>query len=317
MPAQAAPFRQLPGDGSAPARAFWTQADDGVTLRLGHWRAATDSRGSILLFPGRTEYIEKYSSVASDLTTAGYDVLVIDWRGQGLSDRLLPDTRMGHVVQFADYQRDVVEMIVAATDLALPRPWHLLAHSMGGCIGLAALHQDLPVASAAFSAPMWGINLRPMSHGVAVGLAYLAGRLGHGGRLAPGSGGGAMGTYVLDESFGANLLTEDAGEWCRMVRQAAAWPDITIGGASFDWVGKALNECLRLSRLSSPDVPALVSLGSREKIVSPGAIRDRVARWPGASLMTVDGALHEIMMCRPDRRAAFMSAALRLFASSP
>ena len=134
-----------------------------------------------------------------------------------------------------------------------------------------------------------------------------------GGRLAPGSGGGAIGTYVLDECFNANLLTEDADQWCRMVREAAAWPDMTLGGASFDWVGKALNECLRLSRMASPDLPALISLGSGEKIVSPTAIRDRAARWPAASLMEVEGAMHEVMMCRPDRRAAFLSAALDLF----
>ena len=41
------------------------QADDGVTLRLAHWPAASDSRGGVLLFPGRTEYIEKYSGIAA------------------------------------------------------------------------------------------------------------------------------------------------------------------------------------------------------------------------------------------------------------
>lgn len=312
MRGQPAPFRQLPGDPRRPAQAFWTQADDGVTLRLALWPAATGSRGSVLLFPGRTEYIEKYAGVAQFLTDAGYDVLSIDWRGQGLSGRLLGDARLGHVGQFADYQRDVVELVVAAADLDLPRPWHLLSHSMGGCIGLAALHDGLPVASAAFSAPMWGINLRQMPHGVAIGIAYLAGRLGRAGRPAPGSG-SALGTYVLDESFSANLLTADPDEWCRMLREAAAWPNMTLGGASYGWVGKALNECLRLSRLDSPDIPALASLGGQERIVSSSAIRDRMARWPGATLMEVPEARHEIMMCTPERRAAFLSAALTLF----
>ncbi|MCZ0962274.1 alpha/beta fold hydrolase [Paracoccus benzoatiresistens] len=291
------------------------QADDGVKLRLAHWAAAADNRGSVLLFPGRTEYIEKYAGIAQSLNASGYQVLSIDWRGQGLSARLLPDARLGHVGQFSDYQRDVVEMVVAATDMSMPRPWHLLAHSMGGCIGLEALHQGLPVESAAFSAPMWGINLRQMPHGVAVGMAYLAGRLGRGGRPAPGSG-GALGTYVLDESFSANLLTADPDEWCRMVREAAAWPDLTLGGASFDWVGKALNECLRLSRLGSPDLPALASLGGGERVVSAAAIRDRVARWPHATLLEIPEVRHEIMMCTPDHRAAFLSAALSLFTST-
>lgn len=312
MQAQQAPFRQLPGDTSRPAQAFWVRADDGKRLRLAHWAAGADSRGGVLLFPGRTEYVEKYAGVAQSLNAGGYHVLAVDWRGQGLSDRLLPDARLGHVGQFSDYGRDVAEVVRTATAMDLPRPWHLLAHSMGGCIGLAALHRGLPVASAAFSAPMWGINLRQMPHGVAVGIAYLAGRLGRGARPAPGSG-GALGTYVLDESFSANLLTADPDEWCRMVREAAAWPDLTLGGASFDWVGKALNECLRLSRLKSPVLPALASLGGQEKVVSPAAIRERLARWPGARLLEIPDVRHEILMCTPDHRAAFLSAVLSLF----
>lgn len=310
-----APFRQLPGDNSRPADAFWVTADDDVRLRLALWHSASDQvRGSILLFPGRTEYIEKYAPIAQRLNAEGYEVLAIDWRGQGLSARLQSDPRPGHVGEFSDYQRDVVEMIVAATERNLPKPWHLLAHSMGGCIGLAALHGDLPVASAVFSAPMWGINLRQMPHGVALGIAYLAGRLGRGGQSAPGSG--ASGTYLLDEAFSANLLTSDPDVWCRLLREAVAWPDLTLGGASFHWVSRALNECVRLDRLPSPNLPMTVSLGSEEKVVSGAAIRARAAEWPGARLLVVDGARHEVMMDVAARRDQFIQAALERFDSA-
>lgn len=312
---ETAPFHQLPGDDSRPAHAFWVTAEDGVRLRLGLWRSDAERlRGTVLLFPGRTEYIEKYAPVAQRLNAEGYEVLAIDWRGQGMSDRLQDDPRPGHVREFSDYQLDVVEMVVAATDLDLPQPWHLLAHSMGGCIGLAALHGDLPVASAVFSAPMWGINLRQMPHGIALGVAYLAGRLGHGGRSAPGSGAG--GNYMLDESFSANLLTGDIDEWCRMLREAAAWPDLTIGGASYNWVSRALNECSRLAQLESPDVPMTVSLGREEKIVSATAIRERVARWPDAHLLEIERARHEVLMDAPELQEQFYKAALARFAGA-
>ncbi|MDO5646406.1 alpha/beta fold hydrolase [Paracoccus sp. (in: a-proteobacteria)] len=309
-----APFHQLPGDSCAPARAFWVRADDGVRLRLALW-AADDPRGTVLLFPGRTEYVEKYAAVARDLNAAGWSVLAIDWRGQGMSDRLQPDPRPGHIGEFSDYQRDIVEMVVAANDLNLPRPWNLLAHSMGGCIGLAALHGGLDVARAAFSAPMWGINLRPLQQGLALGIAYLAGRMGRGGRSAPGSSRSPR-TYLLDEAFSTNLLTSDVDIWARLLREAATWPDLTIGGASFDWVAKALNECTRLSQMPAPPIPALISLGGDEKIVSPQAIRDRAAAWPDARLLNIPGARHEILMERPPLRAAFMDAMLSHFAAS-
>ncbi|AUH63238.1 alpha/beta fold hydrolase [Paracoccus zhejiangensis] len=310
-----APFHSLPGDHLPPAEAFFVTADDGVQLRLAHWPTTRRTpRGSVLLFPGRTEYVEKYTGVAARLNAAGLSVLSIDWRGQGLSGRLQNDPRPGHVRDFADYQRDVVEMVLAATELDLPRPWHLLAHSMGGCIGLAALYNELPVETAAFSAPMWGINLRQMPHGVALGMAYLAGRLGHGGRAAPGSG--AAGTYLLDESFSANLLTHDAPTWARLVCEAAAWPELTIGGASFDWVAKALNECTRLAGLDSPGCPVLITLGDGEKIVSGAAIRDRAARWPGSELLELARCRHEAMMESPDVQERFYDALLRHYGAA-
>ena len=55
--------------------------------------------------------------------------------------------------------------------LALPRPWRLLAHSMGGTIGLRALTRGVPVAAAVFSAPMWGIRVGRMSDALGVRLA--------------------------------------------------------------------------------------------------------------------------------------------------
>ncbi|WP_243698692.1 alpha/beta fold hydrolase [Paracoccus alkanivorans] len=307
-----APFHQLPGDPLTPGSAFWVKAEDGVRLRLALWRCETiDPVGAVLLFPGRTEYIEKYAAFARQLTDSGYEVLAIDWRGQGLSDRLIDDPRPGHIGKFTDYQRDVIEMVVAASRVDLPKPWHLLAHSMGGCIGLAALADELPVASAVFSAPMWGIESHGLPRPAVLAVASLASRLGFGERPAPGTG--AKGSYFIDEAFGSNLLTHDLGEWTRLLHEAAAWPDLTIGGASFHWLGEALRECTRLAQMPSPDLPMTVSLGDGEKIVSAEAIRNRAGRWDDARLLEFEHCRHEIMMETPDLRERFLDAALRQF----
>ena len=131
-------------------QAFWIHTRDKRRCRLGLWRAATP-KGTIIIFPGRTEYIEKYASIAADFVARDYNTVTIDWRGQGLADRALPDRLKGHVADFAEYQRDHAALIEAMTALALPKPWSLLAHSMGGCIGLRALHDGLPVATGVVS----------------------------------------------------------------------------------------------------------------------------------------------------------------------
>ena len=302
-----APFHQLPECTESLPEAYWVSTDDNLRLRIALWRAK-DAHATVLLFPGRTEYCEKYAPVAADLTRAGLNVLTIDWRGQGMADRMQDDPRPGHIEDFALYQLDAVAMIEAAAGLDLPDPWHLLAHSMGGTIGLAALLNGLPVASAAFSAPMWGINHAPMPRSIAMGLSNAAGRLKRGGRAALGTGG--SGTYVMDEPFRNNLLTSDSDAWARLLREAAHWPELTLGGASYRWISQSLTECARLESLASPDLPVMVSLGSRERVISGPAIRKRVANWPDANLIEIEGGQHEVLFDTPPRRAQFLDAFL-------
>lgn len=135
--ADPAPYRADLAEGPDTS-AFWLRTSDGVRLRIAH---APDNqrKGTVFLLPGRTEYIEKYGHTAHDFVGAGFDVLSIDWRNQGLSDRLAPDAMVGHVDRFADFQKDWAAMRSFAAQNDLPKPWYMLAHSMGGCIGLRAL----------------------------------------------------------------------------------------------------------------------------------------------------------------------------------
>lgn len=175
----AAPFLTDAAHGPDGARALWIQSVDGKRLRIGHYPAAADTpvRGTVLLFPGRTEYIEKYGRTAADLAAGGYHTVTIDWRGQGLSDRLLDDARTGHVDVFDDYQRDADALMEWVKAEGLPQPWHLIGHSMGGCIGLRSLMNRLPVASAVFTGPMWGIRISPVMRPAAWALSWGARRL--------------------------------------------------------------------------------------------------------------------------------------------
>ena len=296
---QPAPYRQLPGDTLPPARAFWLRAADGVRLRASLW-GEDDARRTVLLFPGRSEYAEKYAPAAVRFTAAGFAVLAIDWRGQGASARLLQDPRLGHVGQFAEYQTDVDALTQAAELLGLPRPWHLLAHSMGGCIGLRSLLRGLPVASAAFSSPMWGIRVSSLPPRIgdrlANGLATAARRAGRSGRSTSGP------SSVLDIAFSGNLLTGNVMEYTRFMREAVAWPELQLGAATWGWLGAAMAECRALAALPSPSLPSLITVSGREALVLPGAIRRRAAAWSGATLLELPQACHEALFEGPDIR---------------
>ncbi len=304
-----APFFHAVADAPADPVVRWVEAADSTRLRLAAWSPARP-RGTVLLFPGRTEYIEKYGRVARVFTGAGYAVASIDWRGQGLSPRVPDDKRLGHVEDFAEYQVDVAALVDFAEARALPRPWFLVAHSMGGCIGLRALHEGLPVRAAAFSSPMWGIRIEWHKFATAWILGLIAPHIGLGQRLTPDTD---IEHIVVTGPFEGNDITTDREMWDYMKAQTDAHPELALGGPTLAWLGAALVEARRLTRMPAPAIPALAHLAGNERIVRPRPIRRLMARWPDGRLHLAEGAEHEIMMERPAIRKAFFDQTLALF----
>ena len=63
---------------------------DKLRLRFARWEPTRGPvRGTVCLFQGRGEFIEKYFEVIADLRRRGFAVATMDWRGQGGSERLL------------------------------------------------------------------------------------------------------------------------------------------------------------------------------------------------------------------------------------
>ncbi|MEL6889295.1 MAG: alpha/beta hydrolase [Pseudomonadota bacterium] len=292
MTLQAAPLYTDIGASSAEGAAYWLTASDGVRIRIGVW-GAQSSAGSVLLFCGRTEYVEKYAIIADELLQRGYATVVIDWRGQGLADRLLDNPNIGHVNDFADYQLDVAAVLDTTRALSLPEPLYLLGHSMGGSIGLRALYEGLPVAAAAFSGPMWGIAMAPYLRPVAWGLGRAMPAAGLGNVIAPGT---SQTHYVLASRFEDNTLTRDRAMWTMMQDQLKAHPELALGGPSVTWLRKALDDTNALAALPSPDIPCITFMGDNERIVHVPRVHERMNNWPGSTLHIIENAEHEVMM---------------------
>ncbi len=287
-----APFHSDLSDSPANSRAWWIEADDGLRLRVAHF-PAEQARGTVLLMPGRTEYVEKYGRTAADLTERGYHVLAIDWRGQGLADRMLDEPMAGHVHVFEDYQRDVAAMLQSVGDLGLPRPLHMIGHSMGGCIGLRAVMDGLPVESCVFTGPMWGIRMADPIRPAAWALSWWGKQIGLGHVFTPGT---KPESYVASEPFENNLLTRDREMWDYMKRQVTSVPELQLGGPSLNWLHEALAETRELSRRPSPAQPCLTFLGTNERIVDSSRITSRMEQWPGGQLVQITDGEHEILM---------------------
>ncbi|MFO1141893.1 MAG: alpha/beta hydrolase [Amaricoccus sp.] len=287
-----APFDAEVADAPPGGEGWWLAAADGTRLRAVVWRGG--GAGTALLFPGRTEFAEKYGRVVGELVRRGLAVAVIDWRGQGLSDRHPRDAMLGHVRDFADYQLDVGALLDLAEALGLPTPRFLVAHSMGGCIALRTLVERRDLAGAVFSAPMWGLHLRALTRGIAGTLSAVAGRVGLGDRPMPGT------RRPPALPFAGNVLTSDPEifRWCQ--GQLVRHPELALGGPSLAWTGSALREAREVATGPMPHAPALVLLGSAEVVVSRDDVVRVARRLPQGELVDLAGARHEIFMERPE-----------------
>lgn len=295
--------------GPDPSAAYWAETPDGKRIRLGVW-PSEGARGTVLIFPGRTEYIEKYGPVAAEFASRGLASIAIDWRGQGMADRLLDDPLTGHVDHFTDYQKDVSALMRAARSLNLPRPYFLVAHSMGGAIGLRAVIEGMAVQAAAFTGPMWGIHIAPHMRLPARILSSLMPKLNQGHRLPFGT---TNTPYVLVEPFENNMLTTDAPMYDMMRDQLTAHPELQLGGPSYIWLREALAETAHLAQRAAPSLPCITYVGTNERIVDVPRIHERMDSWKGGQLRVVEGGEHEILMESPELRVPVYDEIANLF----
>ncbi|HWL70758.1 MAG TPA: alpha/beta hydrolase [Geminicoccus sp.] len=277
----------------------------GLRLRCVTWRSDGERRGTVVICNGRTEFVEKYLGVVAELQARRFDIVAFDWRGQGLSDRLLPDRSKGHVESFDDYLDDLRAIMALVDRLALPSPRVMLAHSTGGQVGLRFLH-DHPgaFAGAAMSAPMLGMRFAGIPTAVAVGLVRA---MCAGGRSRDYAFGQGAKPYVY-HAFPENVLTSCEESYLAYRALVDADPELGLGGPTFAWVRAALRS-ITISRqpafLEQIGCPVLLALGDEERVVDPRAIMRAAALLPRAELLQIAGARHEILIERPALRQAF------------
>ena len=117
-----------------------SRSSDGAVLRFARFEPPAGRKGTLCMFPGRAEFIEKYFEVVRDARARGFAVAILDWRGQGLSERALANARKGHVRDFSEYDRDLEAFVKEVVLPDCPPPLFALGHSMGAAVLLRAAY---------------------------------------------------------------------------------------------------------------------------------------------------------------------------------
>src|ERR1700728_1102560 len=208
---------------------------DGVSLRFARWQPPAGRRGTVCLLTGRTEWIEKYFETVRDLRARGFAVAMIDWRGQGLSDRALHDRHKGYVRNFSDYELDLETFMREIVLPDCPPPIFAVGHSMGATVLVRAAHKGRRwFDRTVLIAPMLAIAC-VSSRSMAPTLARVMRLAGLGAMYVPGRN-----TDVMDlRPFAGNILTTDPVRYARNAAVIEAEPALALGGPTVAWVDAA------------------------------------------------------------------------------
>ena len=274
----------------------WFRGAGGLRLRLGFWACARPPRGTVFISPGRSEPIEKYYELIGDLLKRDFYVVVHDWRGQGLSARLLPDRLKCHARSTEEFLDDYQRLLDSFEDRA-PKPWVMVGHSMGAALNLATLVKGEPrIAGAYFTNPMlrmktgrhslWSVNFQTnwqVNHGR--GTDYVP----------------EIFDDPFEHTFEDDALTHDATRYEIWREQLFACPHLAVGSPTWGWLSFALKIGETLLRdknkvLKKVKTPITIICSGDDNLINKQPSKLFAKKLFKGQYIEVAGAEHEILI---------------------
>jgi len=283
------------------------KTSDGAEIRFARWAPPANRKGTVCIFQGRSEYIEKYFETVRDLRQRGFAVATIDWRGQGHSSRRLRDPRKGYVRDFSEYEADIETFIQQIVLPDCPPPFYALAHSMGGAVLLRVAHAGKRwFDRIVLTAPMIDLPGRQTSLPIRFLVKSLR-WIGRGGQYVPG------GTTELTGStpFVNNPVTSDPVRYARNAAIIAEDPTLGLAAPTIAWVDTSFKAMRAFKAIDYPGQirqPVLILAAGADSIVSTPAIEEFSYHMRAGSQIVIAGARHEILQEQDRYREQFWAA---------
>jgi lysophospholipase len=281
---------------------------DGVGLRFARWLPPAGRRGTVCIFQGRGEWIEKYFETVRDLRARGFAVTALDWRGQGLSDRVLSDRRRGYVGDFSEYDTDLETFIREIVLPDCPPPIFAIGHSTGATMLIRAAYRGHRwFDRMVLTAPLIALGGIDYSMGTSAMLIRALDIAGFGTMYVPKHETGV----IESRPFVGNILTSDPVRYARNAAILEAEPALALGAPTVAWTDAAFRAMRALRERGYPArirQPMLIVAAGNDAVVSNTAIEDFASLLRAGSHLVVVGAQHEILMEQDRFRSQFWAA---------
>ena len=277
---------------------------------------------SLIIVPGRGESYLKYQEVIYNFHQLGFNIFIIDHRGQGFSQRLLNNRFKGFVTKFSDYVDDLAHFIDNYV-LPIDKQPYLLAHSMGCAISALYLaQQPNNIKAAVFSSPMFAINLGKLPQSVANGLIHICRFIEH---YIPGESRYFWGQKDQQiKPFAENKISHSKIRYQIYQNLYQQEQAIQLGGVTMQWLLEAyqLTKPLYLS-LAKIKCPIQV-LQAGSDIIVDNTVQNKFCEklhqsnaksCPEGKAVRISGAKHELLFEADEYRKPALTAIINWFES--
>jgi lysophospholipase len=274
----------------------------GTLLRYVYQKQLTTAKNALIVLGGRTEFTEKYVEVFFNLRHLNIAIYSYDHRGQGLSERILPEYNKGYVDRFSDYSEDLKIFINEVVRRGKHQRLFVLCHSMGGAVA-AQFQLKYPgiIGGIVFSAPMFGINTLPLLPSFTEHLATMMVTLGYGKRYIFG---GRADAWKI--KFDGNPLTSDRKRFQRNLKFLENNSLLELGSPTFKWLKESMAACRDIVAKSATcdmgGIPMAVLQGEQDRVVTAAAQSQFSSSIPSRTLHVIGGAKHELLMEEDEKR---------------
>ncbi len=300
---QTAPYLEL-DDYKAPKgiKSYFVSMDDGIKIRVCHWLQKKEkSNGTILLQQGHNEFIEKYFETIQEFIDREYSVICFDWRGQGMSERIINDINKSFITDFKRHDKDLEKILEEIINPFFPKPLIGIGHSMGGCLMLSAFYNHASKFSyGVLSAPMLGFKNENFLRTASSLMNFLKKDTDYLIGSKPNMG--------IETPFEENDLTTDQGRYKRTQMLVRKMPSIRLWGVTNSFA-KAVNKRFKLIRSKNwaekIDLKILIINSLKDRVVYPEKTLEMSKRLKKSIIINFSNCEHEVFMEKDEHRDIF------------
>ena len=271
-------------------------ANDGAHIRWGHTAFNPNAKATIILMPGYTTALDSFAEHLSHWADQDYNVVGIDIRGQGGSDRPLANPEKYWIDDFATYADDISGLLAGEIAPKNDAPLIIVASSFGAHVAYRTVgDHETEVDGMVLNAPAFRPQVPPFSTGVAKKVFATMKFLGKSKRYAPGQHGWRP---LSDDMTKTDACSDYLPRYNLHDVAVVKNPKLRMGAATNQWISQMIKSGEYVTAAGYSDkitIPIQMNLIDNDGIIVNAVAEQACADNPNCSFTYVPDTKHCIL----------------------